>query len=237
MKYLFLFIAFGFTSYCIGQNMTGQELLEKAIAHHDPDGHWNSFNGDFTITSESPKGDKKISQITINLPSSYFKLTTSSEDHIIEQTVKKDECLLMLNGNENITDAERETHNISCKRAKKKKDFYTYLYGLPMKLRDSGTIIDPHVETKTFKGKEYLRLKVTYSNEVGKDTWYFYFDPTTYAMEVYQFFHDESKNDGEYIVLSGVEIINGVKMPKTRAWYFNKNNQYLATDVLSKNTQ
>jgi hypothetical protein len=84
------------------------------------------------------------------------------------------------------------------------------------------------VERKTFKGKTYLVLKATYKKEVGKDTWYFYFNPKTYAMEVYQFFHEESKNDGEYILLTGEEeTINGVKMPKKRAWYMNKDNKYL----------
>ena len=76
-------------------------------------------------------------------------------------------------------------------------------------------------------------MKVTYKKEVGNDIWYFYFDPSTYAMEVYQFFHDESKNDGEYILLSGMETINGIKMPKNRAWYYNKDDKYLATDVLN----
>ena len=102
-----------------------------------------------------------------------------------------------------------------------------------MKLRDEGTIIHQKVEKKTFKGKDYLVLKVSYDEAVGKDTWYFYFNPNTYAMEVYQFFKDESKNDGEYILLSGLEDINGIKMPKKRAWYYNNNNGYLGTDYLS----
>ena len=101
-----------------------------------------------------------------------------------------------------------------------------------MKLKDEGTIIHQKVEKKTFKGKAYLVLKVTYSKEVGKDTWYFYFDPTTYAMEVYQFFK-ETKDSGEYILLSGLENINKVKIPKVRAWYYNKNNAYLGTDILT----
>ena len=53
-------------------------------------------------------------------------------------------------------------------------------------------------------------------------------------MEVYQFFHDETKNDGEYILLSGIEIIDGIKMPKVRAWYTNKEEKYLGTDTLKK---
>ena len=112
------------------------------------------------------------------------------------------------------------------------KNYYTYLYGLPMKLKDPGTIIHNEVVSKTFKGKDYWVLKATYKKEVGKDTWYFYFNKNTFKMEVYQFFHDELKNDGEYILLSEEETINGIKMPKIRAWYMNKDNKYLGTDIL-----
>ncbi len=112
------------------------------------------------------------------------------------------------------------------------KDYYTYLYGLPMKLRDPGTQIDLLVRKKTFMEKEYLVLRVTYDKEVGEDTWYFYFDPENYAMEAYQFFHKEAENDGEYILLSGEETIHGIRMPKVRAWYYNKDNTYLGTDTL-----
>ncbi len=113
------------------------------------------------------------------------------------------------------------------------KNYYTYLYGLPMKLKDQGTLIDPKVYQKTFKGKMYKVLKVTYKESVGNDTWYFYFDPETYAMEVYQFYHNEEKNDGEYIILNDLQEINGIKMPKIRAWYYNKDDTYLGTDTLT----
>jgi hypothetical protein len=53
-------------------------------------------------------------------------------------------------------------------------------------------------------------------------------------MEVYQFFHDESKNDGEYILLSEEEIIEDIKIPKIRKWYYIKEDGYLGTDVINK---
>jgi len=56
-------------------------------------------------------------------------------------------------------------------------------------------------------------------------------------MEVYQFFSDESKNDGEFILLKGEEEVSGIKMPKIRAWHYNKDDKYLGTDVLTKATQ
>lgn len=104
-----------------------------------------------------------------------------------------------------------------------------------MKLNDPGTAIDKNVVLKKFEGKEYLVLKITYDVNVGNDTWYFYFDPTSFELKLYQFFHDESKNDGEYIVLEGLETISDIKMPKIRKWYYNNDDTYLGTDILSKN--
>ena len=78
--------------------------------------------------------------------------------------------------------------------------------------------------------KEYWVAQVDYEKEVGNDRWYFYFDPITYAMEVYQFYHEESKNDGEYILLTEEIEVNGIKMPKNRAWYYNKNHEYANYD-------
>jgi len=59
---------------------------------------------------------------------------------------------------------------------------YTFLYGLPIKLKDRGTIIDRKVYNKTFKGKMYNVLKVSYNEPIGKGIWYFYFDPSTSAL-------------------------------------------------------
>ena len=234
MKYLLMLVCFVHATGCLGQGISGSELLDKAIEYHDPKDNWHSFKNDFTVIMETPKGGKRKSRINIDLPASYFKLTTNKAGKTIEQIMVKDTCILKIDGAAIISDKDRASHNISCERAKKMRDYYTYLYGLPMKLKDPGALVDPLVETKTFKDKKYLTLKVTYSEDVGRDTWYFYFDPTSYAMKAYQFFHDESKNDGEYIVLSGEEIINNVKIPKKRAWFYNKNDQYLGTDILSK---
>ena len=82
-------------------------------------------------------------------------------------------------------------------------------------------------------------LKATYDTSVGSDVWYFYFDPETYAMEVYQFYKTDDKGDvkpdsGEYILLADEETVSGIKMPKIRAWYYNKDDKYLGTDTLEK---
>ena len=228
-----LTLCFLFTSIIsLSQEITGNQLLEKAIQFHDPNNNWNTFKGELIVTMETPKNGDRVSKININLPKQYFSVTAKRDTIITEYTVDKNKISFSLNGDKNPSEETKKKYSLNNKRANLYKNYYTYLYGLPMKLKDEGTIIDQKVERKTFKGKEYLVLKATYKQEVGKDTWYFYFNPKTYSMEVYQFFKD-TKDSGEYILLSGLETINEVKMPKIRAWYYNKDDKYLGTDILS----
>jgi len=233
-KYFIVLVFFLGMQISKAQNLTAPELLDKAIAYHDPDKLWSVFQGKLFITMNYPDGRERHSEVKIDLPKQHFEITSTTGGTIIKQTLDKEECTLKLNGSTTISEEDMKTHRLSCERANFVKNYYLYLYGLPMKLKDKGTNLDPKVQTKTFKGKEYLVLKVTYDESVGKDVWYFYFDPTSYAMEVYQFFHDESKNDGEYILLSDLENVGTIKMPKVRAWYYNKDDKHLGTDTLTK---
>lgn len=215
------------------QELKGNQLLEKAIQFHDPNGNWNTFKGELFVTMETPKNADRKSKINIDLPNQYFSVLAKRDTIITEFIVDKENCSFSLNGKQDLSADLKKKYSLNCERAELYKNYYTYLYGLPMKLKDDGTIIHQKVEKRQFKGKDYLVLKATYNKEVGKDTWYFYFNPETFAMEVYQFFKD-TKDSGEYILLSGIETINAIKMPKVRVWYYNKDNGYLGTDILSK---
>tara|TARA_R110000868_G_scaffold96956_2_gene266794 strand:+ start:244 stop:972 length:729 start_codon:yes stop_codon:yes gene_type:complete len=231
LKNLFITIALLLSLQSFSQELNGVQLLEKAIKYHDPNGSWSSFNDDLLITMESPEKPNRDSEIFIDIPNEYFRLDMSTGKHNTIYIIDKDSCSIEHDGT-SPTKEEKEKYNLTCERAKLFQNYYTYLYGLPMKLKDPGTIIHDNVESKTFKGQIYWVLKATYEKEIGKDIWYFYFNKNNYKMEVYQFFHDESKNDGEYILLTDEEIINNIKMPKIRAWYTNKDNEYLGTDIL-----
>ncbi|NKI31000.1 DUF6503 family protein [Croceivirga thetidis] len=215
------------------QDPTGPQLLDKAIAFHDPNGNWINFKGDFTVTMQTPKSSNRTSEIGLDFAKEAFSLQVTKDQDRYTYSLQKDSCRIELNGSTTIAESDKERLRLSCDRAAMYRDYYTYLYGLPMKLKDPGTVLDEKVEKRTFKGKEYLVLKATYEAEVGEDIWYFYFDPKTYAMEVYQFYHDESKNDGEYILLEDLETVNGIQMPKTRKWYYNKDDKFLGADILN----
>ena len=233
-RYIYILIALQIPFGAFSQKLTGEQLLEKAITYHDPNGNWSSFQTELTITMSRPNADKRTTKVQLDFPEQLYSATVKQDGNTITSILKRDNCTLLLNGSKDISKTLRDSLRISCDRAKMMKNYYTYLYGLPMKLKDPGTRVHNTVEKKIFKKKEYLVLKVDYSETVGKDTWYFYFDPKTYAMEVYQFYHDESKNDGEYILLSDTIEVQGIKIPKIRAWYYNADDKYLATDTLTE---
>ncbi|MBQ4913585.1 hypothetical protein J8L85_03995 [Maribacter sp. MMG018] len=233
-RYFFLSLALILNIAAFGQELTGDQLLEKAISFHDPNNNWPAFKGKLFIEMETPNSSLRKTEVQINFPANFFKSIVSKDGNVIESELNNGDCTIKLNGSTEIDQTDIKELNLTCERAEMMKNYYTYLYGLPMKLKNPGTIIDKKVVKKSFKGKEYLVLKVKYDENVGKDTWYFYFDPSTYAMEVYQFYHDESKNDGEYILLKGTTDINDIKMPKVRSWYYNNDDKYLGTDTLTK---
>ncbi len=219
------------------KELTSEQILNNSISYHDPNNEWNTFNSTFHITMETPDSPNRESDITINNPESAFYLKVVKDTTMIEYKVRGDNCNIAFNRSAQFTEEEAKANNLNCDRAKMYKNYYSYLYGLPMKLKDPGTHISETVERKSFKGKEYLVLKVTYDESVGSDNWYIYLNPETYAMEVYQFFKkDENGNQkddsGEYILLTEEMVVNFIKMPKNRAWYYNKDDKYLGTDIL-----
>lgn len=219
------------------KELTSEQVLNNAIAYHDPNNMWNSFNSTFHVTMETPDTPNRESDIMIDNTVGGFYLKAVRDTTMVEYKVRGGNCNIAFNGSTTFTEEEAEANNLNCDRAKMYKNYYSYLYGLPMKLKDPGTHISETVERKTFKDKDYLVLKVTYDENVGSDIWYIYLNPETYAMEVYQFFKtDENGNQnnesGEYILLSEEMVVNNIKMPKVRAWYYNKDDKYLGTDIL-----
>ncbi|MEL6483277.1 MAG: DUF6503 family protein, partial [Bacteroidota bacterium] len=211
------------------QNMSATQLLDKAIAYHDPNHNWKYFDASFDIVMKTSKSSDRKSSIYLNVPKEIFQLAVEKDGVQYAYHFEKENCSTSLNGSEEISDEARKKHRLTCERGGLMRDYYTYLYGLPMKLKDPGANLSETVQKKVFKGKEYLVLKVNYDKNVGDDVWYFYFDTTTFAMEVYQFYHDEKKGDGEYILLKDVAEIDGIKMPKVREWYYNSDDTYLGT--------
>lgn len=215
------------------QSITPEQLVNRAVAFHDPDGWWDRVKMDMVIEMQIPERASRLSNIQIDNIKGTFKLSTLNNGRLLEWMVQGDgSCDFKVNFSKPGSIEEADSLQLTDDRAKRWRDYYTYLYGLPMKLKDTGTIIGDEVIETTFMDKEVLALRITYDESIGKDIWYFYFNPNTYAMIGYRFYHDEAKNDGEYIVLEDMIIEQGLRIPKNRKWYTNAEDKLLGTDLL-----
>ena len=235
MKKLFLSLSLYFLAISIhAQSITADQLVNRTIAFHDPDGWWDRVKMDMVIEMKTPNRPARLSNVVVDNINGGFEISVLSNDKLLEWMVDgKDSCDFKVNFVAP-TVAQADSLSLTIDRAKFLRNYYTYLYGLPMKLKDAGTRIGDEVIETTFMGKPVLALRVTYDESVGKDIWYFYFNPSTYAMVGYRFYHDEAKNDGEYIVLENMIIEQGLRIPRNRSWFTNAEDKLLGTDYLKE---
>jgi catechol 2,3-dioxygenase-like lactoylglutathione lyase family enzyme len=234
MKKLFcLLFVFAFAKAYSQQDslqFTATEIVNKSIAYHDPDGNWGTFDAEFTVMMRMPDRPDRLSDISIDLYNEMFSLQSRVDSASTDYTVKKDSVnIVKVNTNNDLVGPEDK------QRALMMRDYYTYLYGLPMKLKDEGTIINDEVEKVWFWNINAYKVKVTYDEDVGNDVWYFYFDPETFALKAYQFFKTDDDGEllpesGEYILLSKPKMIDGINIPGHRMWFYNKDTSFLALD-------
>lgn len=233
MRILFFTCLLVISSFASAQ-MTGQEALAKSIQYHDPQGEWSSFQGTLFLEFENPEGVRSPSQVLIDLPNSTFRHVDARREKEIVRFEGKDTCYATLGGSTNFTDEEAKKFRLKCENVQMYRDYFTYLYGLPMKLKDPGTVVQEKLIDTTILQARHLAVKVTYEAEVGSDIWLFYLDPETFALKAYQFYRDEESKKGEIILLSGVYRYRNLIIPRHRSWYTFPDNKFLGTDRLEK---
>jgi hypothetical protein len=211
---------------------SAEQALARAIAFHDPEGAWASARFELDLEESRPDGTVRRSRVGFDNAAGRFELRREHEGRLQEFAVAGDRVEVRLDGSADLEPSVAEELGLTPERALFWRDYYLYLYGLPMKLRDPGTLLDPEVRTVELDGRAALRLRVTYEEEVGGDTWYFYLAPESFELLAYRFHHDESKNDGELITLEGVVPVSSMRLPRERTWTTNDEGELLGVDTV-----
>lgn len=171
----FPLIIFLFAAPVLGfsQQLTSQVLLDKSIQYHDPEGVWAKEKITFSLRETRPGNPDRQTLVTIDIPHVFFSIDQARDGHQLYSEIQDDNCKFKLDGKVEISEEDLKTHRLNCERTATIRDYYTYLWGLPMKLKDPGTILDSEVAKATFEGQSCFSFRVTYSQEVGSDIWYF----------------------------------------------------------------
>lgn len=234
MKTLLLILLLGaLPHHSWSQNLSGKQLLQKTLAYHDPHNNWPELKATFYYDEYRQDNSIRKCIVHFNIAQDQFKMERTQDNLVVTRGTVKDSCYVLVNGGTNFDDEIAEKLQLDCDRSFLYRNYYLYMQGLPMKLKDPGTIVHPQVTREQFMGMDYFKLKVTYREDVGSDVWFFFINPDNYAVAACQFYHDEAAGDGEYITMEGEVNVAGMKLPRERKWYTNKENKYLGKDVIT----
>src|SRR5262245_43378619 len=213
-------------------SITASQLLDCSIRYHDPHGNW--MRGAFEIVelAKGPDDIERRNVLRFDNAQGRFEWKTSVDGRSLTATVQHDSVVARIDGRADLPADELARYRLKPDQILSRRNRDQYLWGLPMKLRDPGTRLDPRVKETHFEGKVVYPLRVTYEPRVGKDTWYFFFSPDTCSLEGHRFHHDEAKGDGEYAVLSEEATGQGLRLPRVRRWYTNNGGEPVITHTI-----
>lgn len=193
---------------------TAETVLKRAIAYHDPDGAWPTLHATFHFDETRPDG--RATQSTMELDNARFFMRVDMGGK--ESYEITGENCVILSGDKDE------------KRGLMIRNYFLYLWGLPMKLLDPNTTFASEVGSSEIAGNACDVLRVIYE----KDTWYFHIDRESGRMRQYEFYKDDTKAAGEIITLEGEISVGSIRIPQKRNWYKIPGNEYLGTDTLAR---
>ncbi|MBL7872645.1 MAG: hypothetical protein JNM78_13600 [Cyclobacteriaceae bacterium] len=198
---------------CKKREFSAADILEKSIAYHDPTNKWPLLKAHMNFEEIHMKDSVEVvreTQIWIDNSTGYFKINRGGDEI---HGVAMDSCFI-------------EKGNSNCDQAKRMRNYYVYLWGLPMKLKDSGTLLKNEFIDTHWVGEPAYQVQVDYE----EDTWYFYFNKVNFKLIGYSFVKKDGS--GENILLSDEVKVAGLKLPQKRSWYTLDTNKFLGTDIL-----
>lgn len=209
-----------------------EALLQRSLAYHDPGNVWRRQAVRVNLKSSDPKGAVSTASILIDPAAGLYSADMNRRGDRVEIEARGNSYRASVNGSDEMPDAMRDKHSLDDAGMRDWRNYHEYLLGLPMKLTDPGARLDSAPASARLDGRDVLALRVTYDPAVGGDTWYFYFDPATARLVGCRFFHDEAKNDGEYILFDQEISDAGLRLPRIRRWYLNSDDSFVGTDAL-----
>ncbi len=200
-------------SQCLPKKLTATDILTKSIYYHDPHGNWSALKTELQFDEIQPSDSAEIvrkTKVWIDNKTGFFKINRGGNEI---HGVKIDSCFI-------------EKGDFTCERAKRLRNYYLYLWGLPMKLKDPGTNLSTVVTDTLWQQTPVYKLKVDYE----KDKWSYYFDKEDFKLIGYSFV--QQNGGGEDILLKSELSCNEMKIPKERSWY-TLDGKFLGMDILT----
>lgn len=199
---------------CSKPDLTSIEVAKKCQKYHNPYNNWNNTTYTIIMESQSVFSDNKKELITCVIDNTNSIFNYKNEHRNVHLKYSKNECIPL-------------TKTSSCEEYSWTQHFYPYVWGMPCKFFDQGTIIDKSLGGDIFHGIEVFVIHIQYE----KETWDYFINKSDFNLVGFKFVFNDDPTKGEIVFNEGQANINGLIVPTKRTW-FDLNNTLLGTDIL-----
>ena len=218
-------------------DMTGQEVWDKTINYHDPDGKWATFSGKVSLVTSMDNGWYGQEVIEVDNESDTYRHIRTDDDVQYSRGTRGDTCFLSVDGKETNTESDKEKYGLDCETTHVFKQHHSAHIGMPMLLKEVGVELEPGVSSVTISGKEYYALRFTGNADTvvhpywtGERT--MYVDSETLAMYGVKHENVDDTADGYFYTIGKLEV-SGINIAQVRVVYRSKDDSFHLTDVFS----
>lgn len=227
-KLLFLLISI-FSSYNLfAQELSVEEIVKNTVRFYDPQAQWKLSNFSFELDEPRLKTPQRHSQVILNNKSKELKITRYYLPDTIVQGVDQNAHFFIFNGQE--IDLDNDTIRMDSYRTSKARvegmgKFYSFLLGMPHNL--------PQIKDKiliSHANSDIYILEIELSEPIISKKWRLYIDKNDFYLKKMETSDNEF---GEIIIFSEETAeVKGIKFPRFRHWYNEKDNAYLGSDII-----
>jgi hypothetical protein len=213
---------------------TAEEILEKCIRYHDPEGKWENYSGKLKMNvCFANSGNTYGTEIVeIDVAKDFYRWTRLINGFKVVKGKKDGEIFYSVNGNSSPSPEERKVFAINKGNINMMKEHHFWHFGKFSYLKNSGVELQKDVKKTTFNVRDCYQLtflgdSARVKNHYLAGTNIFCIDAGSFAIIGWIYV------DG-YLKLQGTIDINGLKIPAVETWYDKETNQLRGATLFSK---
>lgn len=209
-----------------------EDSLTDFIKKADPEGLFEQTTFNLRIQEPRIQTPERFSEVLFNYETGAFVLNRKREDKTVSYSInEKGNPEIALDGCKRVSDADKLKYGLDPDRNRNYRNYYQYLYGLPMILQDKGKFSFVSSSETVFKDQKAMEYTFQLTTPIFSSIW-----KTTFlqngTLTKLDFYNMVNPNEGEYIIFDGTYQNESITIPRFRHWYSKKENEYLGSDII-----
>jgi hypothetical protein len=235
MRYYLFFLVLLFLSCETSETQySGEEVLQKSIQKHDPNGDWNKAEFALRIQEPRTQNPERFSEVYINNKNNSFSLKRNRGDKIATYSMNSNGITTVLLDDEIVQDtALIKEYLLQHNRVTRYQKFYQILLGLPMSLNDEVLKSIDQVLDVTFNSKKSYKVSVQLKEPMFSDHWNLFISEEDFTLMGIEMVFPDDPEKGERLYFEKSIQLKNFHIPRIRHWY-NLKDEYAGSDVIVK---